>query len=219
MLLNNKSNYTLTIVFNSQKEIVEKGKSLDLDLKGNHVAMEIYVNYKSNIRFRLFPLFKASHFLEDRLKLNIVFNLMLTPENECKCLDIVNCNSNCDTPVKLVSVAPNDYTSVEDVKYFSQEHKKIKRRFFIYEISFIFLLPLWLFGIIMGIAFNNGKLLIGAIACLMLSLVESYKLIKSVNQLTESKMTSQLTESAKLLNSAKSKDDISCYIIKRFFTK
>lgn len=216
MIVDNRSDYSLTIIATNKKIFVGRGEKKHLDLIEGENRISIYINRKSNIHFKLFPLFKASHFLEDHLELNLIFNLSLVVNEKCDVLNIINCSCRCDAPVNLISIALDDYSSVEKVDYYSKSYKKLKKKYVFFEVFFIFLLPLWIFGIALGVVFNDIKLILLACVCLILSLIESYRLIKSIDKLTENQMIKQLMKKAELIKLAKLKGSKSYDILHKF---
>lgn len=72
------------------------------------------------------------------------------------------------------------------------------------------------FGIALGVVFNDIKLILLACVCLILSLIESYRLIKSIDKLTENQMIKQLMKKAELIKLAKLKGSKSYDILHKF---
>ena len=77
MIISNKSDYDITIIIDKSKYIVGKGIKIEADLSNDFNEINVFINRKPNIHFKIFPFFKASHFLEDHIELNLVFNLSL----------------------------------------------------------------------------------------------------------------------------------------------
>ena len=217
MIINNKSDYELTIIIDKAKYIVDEGRKIEVDLLNDYNEIKIYINRKPNIHFKLFPFFKASHFLEDHIKLNLIFNLSFAVNRECESLEIINCACRCDVPIHLISVALNDYSDVEIVSFFSPTYEKIKSKYLFYEIIFIFLLPLWILGCVLGLVLKDRRVLIFSFICLILSILESVKLIKGVKGLSESEMTVLLKQRAELIELSKQKDPMSQKIVEKIF--
>lgn len=215
MIVINKSDFNLTLVVDDQKFALGLGKKITVDLI-EKTKISIYINQKPNIQYKLFPLFRASHFLEDHLNLNLFFSFSCVVEKECTSLEIINCIYRCETPIRLISITLDDYTNIENISFFPQPYEKVTKKFLVYQIIFIFLLPLWILGCGLGFAYKESKLLFFSILCMLISSIELYKLIKSVKQLTEIKMINLLKQKAKMIENAKSKDKPSYEILKRY---
>ena len=118
-----------------------------------------------------------------------------------------------------MTVIPNDYADVEKAEFFAPSYSQMKRKLLLIEILLIFLLPLWIFGCILGFAIKDTRIFAFSLVCLIFSVIESVKLVRSVNGCTDSKMVNALQKRAELIEMSKDKDNFSQKLLQEVFKR
>lgn len=219
MELCNKSSYDLLIEHNGEKHKLNRSDKINLESSGENADIRVLVCGKPKVKFSFFPSVKATSFLEDHAELILPFNLSLSVKNNGEIIELVDCSCKCDCPIKLVTVIPNDYTYVKKAEFFAPSCSKMKRKLLMIEILLIFLLPLWIFGCILGLAIKDTRIFAFSLVCFVFSVIESVKLIRSVNACTETEMVNSLQKRAELIEMSKDKDNFSQKLIQDVFKR
>ncbi len=219
MKILNKSSYDLLIEHNGSKHKLNRSDKIKLENSNGNIDIRIFVCRQPKVKFSFFPSVKATSFPEDHAELILPFNLSLSVKNGDEIIELVDCSCKCDCPIKLVTVIPNDYADVEKAEFFAPSYLKMKRKLLLIEILLIFLLPLWIFGCILGLAIKDTRIFAFSLICLMFLAAESVKLIRSVNGCTDSEMVNSLKKRAELIEMTKDKDNFSQKLIQEVFKR
>lgn len=219
MDLCNKSSYDLLIEHNGEKRKLNRSDKIRLENSNGNIDIRVFICREPKVKVRFFPSFKCASFLEDHAELILPFNLSLTVRNDGEIIELVDCSCKCECPIKLVTVIPNDYAYVEKAEFFAQSCSKMKRKLLLIEILLISLLPLWIFGCILGLAIKDTRIFAFSFVCLIFSVIESVKLVRSVNNYTDSEMINTLKRRAELIEMSKDKDNFSQKLIQEVFKR
>ncbi len=219
MEIRNKSSFDLLIEYNGSKHKLNRSDKIELKSSGGNADIRVFVCRKPKVKFSFFPSVKATSFLEDHAELILPFNLSLSVKNDGEIIELVDCSCKCDCPIKLVTVIPNDYAYVEKAEFFAQSYSKMKRKLLLIEILLIFLQPLWIFGCILGLAIKDTRIFAFSLVCLIFSVIESVKLVRSVNGCTEPEMINNLKKRAELIEMSKDKDNFSQKLLQEIFKR
>ncbi len=219
MEIRNKSSYDLLIEHNGSKHKLNRSDKIKLENSNGNVDIRVFVCCKPKVKFSFFPTVKATSFLEDHAELILPFNLSLLVKNEGEIIELVDCSCKCDCPIKLVTVIPNDYADIEKAEFFAPSYSKMKRKLLLMEIMLVFLLALWIFGCILGLAIKDTRIFAFSLVCLIFSVIEAVKLVRSVNGCTDSEMVNALQKRAELTEMAKDKDNFSQKLIQEVFKR
>lgn len=219
MEIRNKSSYDLLIEHNGEKHKLNRSDKISLEGSDSNIDIRVFVCRKPKVKVRPFPSVKGASFLEDHAELILPFNLSLAVKNDDKIIELVDCSCKCDCPIKLVTVIPNNYVYVEKAGFFAPSCSKMKRKLLLIEILLIFLLPLWIFGCILGLAIKDTRIFAFSLLCLVFSAIESVKLVRSVNTCTDSEMVNSLQKRSELIEISKDKDNFSQKLIQEIFKR
>ncbi len=215
----NKSSYDLLIEHNGEKHKLNHSDKIRLENTDGNIDICVFVCRKPEVKVRLFPSVKGASFLEDHAELILPFNLSLSLKNDGEIVEFVDCSCKCECPIKLLTVIPNDYAYVEKAEFFAPSYSKMKRKLLLIEILLIFLFPLWIFGCILGLITKDVRIFVFSLVCLILSVVGTVKLVRSVNSCTDSEMVNSLKKRAELIEMSKDKDSFSKKLIQEVFKR